>query len=67
MGGGFSVWPTVTEEVGLRPAGADFFSERGVGPKIHPSFSLTEEAKPFRMAKPFEACNIPLIPVRPHG
>ena len=46
MGGGFSVWPAATDEVGLRLAGADFFSEKGVGPKIHPSFSLTEETKP---------------------
>ena len=42
MGEGFSVWPAAT----------NFFSEKGVGPKIHPSFSLTEETKPFRMAKP---------------
>ena len=28
-----------------------FFSEKGVGPKRHPSFSLIEAAKPFRMAK----------------
>ena len=57
MGEGISVWPAAT----------DFFSEKGVGPKIHPSFSLTEEAKPFGMAKPFEAYNRPFIPVRPHG
>ena len=35
---------------GLRPP--IFFSEKGVSPKIHPSFSLTEETKPFKMAKP---------------
>ena len=52
MGGGLSVWSAATEEVGLRPARADFFMKRGVRTKIHPIFSLTEEAKPVGMAKP---------------
>ena len=51
MGEGFSVWPAAT----------NFFSEKGVGPKIHPSFSLTEEAKPFRMAKPVWGAGKPAL------
>ena len=47
MGGGFSVWPLARR--------ADFFLKKGVRRKIHPIFSLTEEAKRFGMTKPFEA------------
>ena len=52
MGEGFSVWPAAT----------NFFSEKGVGPKIHPSFSLTEETKPFRMAKPVWGAGKTILP-----
>ena len=34
--GGFSVWLAATEELGLRPVGADFFLKRALAPKDIP-------------------------------
>ena len=36
MGEGFSVWPAATEQLGFRPAGADFSLKRALAPKYIP-------------------------------